>query len=350
MPMSEPALRVVRGDPFNAESRIEALALPITPTRSAYVRSNFAVPTLSGHDHRISVSAVDGRALGVAVGELDRLLLTSITSTMECAGNSRVWMRPLPAGEPWDHGAVSTSRWTGVPLATLLARDGFADGAIEVIVEGADAGPRDDAGGESETVFARSLPIATAMHPDTLLALYMSDEPLPAEHGGPVRLVVPGWYGMASVKWVTRVVATARPFDGYFQTHRYVYRDDDAGTLAPVTTMLVKSLMTAPVDGATLPPGRTSIEGWAWSGQGPIARVEVATAGGDAWTEARLCGSVSPHAWTRWEYEWEPPAAGRYALRCRARDARGNIQPEQAVWNSLGYGNNAVQTILVDVR
>jgi DMSO/TMAO reductase YedYZ molybdopterin-dependent catalytic subunit len=343
-PHDPTGLVVIRQAPFNAESPPAALERELTPAAQVYVRSNFATPALPGDDHRIAVGGVVREPFAITVGELRALSRATATVTMECAGNDRLSMRPLPPGELWRSGAVSTARWTGVPLRALLERAGVASDAVEILVEGADRGQVDDEPGV--VAFARSLPLADALDPRVLLALEMNDAPLTPAHGAPVRLVVPGWYGMASVKWVARVEALARPFAGRFQARRYVY-DDGAGGVRPVTRMRVKSAIVAPADGAVLPPGRVTVRGWAWSGDGDIARVEVDAGAG--WQEARLGAPASAHAWTPWATEVELAAAGRYALRSRAHDAAGNVQPEVPPWNRLGYGNNAVRPVLVDV-
>lgn len=349
VPAERPApapLVVVRHAPFNAECAPAALTREVTPSASVYVRSNFDVPTLSHDDHRIVVGGAVLAPIEITAGELRRLPHTTATVTMECAGNDRAAMRPLPSGEPWGRGAVSTAVWTGVPLRHVLERAGLADEAVEVLVEGADRGTVDDA--PTAVPFARSLPVTEAVRGDVLLATEMNGEPLTAAHGAPVRLVVPGWYGMASVKWVARIEVLARPFDGRFQTRRYVY--DDADGVRPVTRMRVKSIITSPSAGEVDFASRITVGGWAWSGDGAITRVEVSAGGGEAWCDARLFAPASPHAWTRWELDWPVSRRGRYALRCRAHDAAGQVQPDSVPWNRLGYGNNAVQPVLVDVR
>ena len=337
-------LVIVKHRPLNAETPPQALAEPVTPSPNVYVRANFGVPPL-GAGHRIAVGGAVRAPFEIDMTELREMGSAERLVTMECAGNDRTAMRPLPAGEPWRSGAISTARWTGVPLRRLLERAALSPEAMEVVVTGADGGPRDDAPGEH--AFARSLPLSEAMRPDVLLALDMNGEPIAPEHGAPARLVVPGWYGMASVKWVSRIDVLAEGFRGYFQTRRYVYQVREGTT--PVTRMRVKSTIVSPRDDEIVARRRTTVWGWAWSGEGEITRVEVAVGGGDSWRDARLAPPASPHAWTRWELEWEPRDAGRTALRSRATDAAGNTQPDEAPFNLLGYGNNGVKTVVVDV-
>jgi DMSO/TMAO reductase YedYZ molybdopterin-dependent catalytic subunit len=267
-----------------------------------------------------------------------------VTVTMECAGNGRLGMDPVPPGEPWRFGAVSTTTWSGVSLRTLLERAGLEPAVVEILGLGADAGPRDDADGEVR--FARALPIADAMHPDTIVATHMGGEPLSLDHGAPMRLIVPGWYGMASVKWLTRLDAITAPFTGYFQQQRYVYAVDD--TVEPVRRARVKSMITSPIDGGVC--GRAvTVQGWAWSGAGAIARVELSVNEAPIWIEAALGTPASAHAWIPFEAELMLPDAATATIRSRATDTAGNTQPDRSVWNRLGYGNNGVRGVVVAV-
>lgn len=340
------SLTVIRAVPFNAEAPDAALAEAITPAPSAYVRTNFGVPMLPA-DHQIVIDGAVARPITVTIDALRARVQRTVRATMECAGNDRLDMRPLPVGEPWQHGAVSTLEWSGVSLAELLAEAGVQADAVEVLVTGADRGPRDDAEGDERVHgvrFARSLPLADALRPETLLALAMNGTPLTPDHGAPVRLAVPGWYGMASVKWVTRITVLTAPFTGYFQRQRYVY--DDGASVTAVQRMRVKSVIVSPADGAATSRAVT-VTGWAWSGDGAIARVEVGLDGGNDWREATLGAAASAHAWTPWSCAVTLPRAGRFVLRSRATDATGATQPDQIHWNRLGYGNNAVRQVVI---
>lgn len=339
---------VVKHAPANAEARPETLVEEITPTSGFFRRSNFDWPELSSERHQIVVDGAVVRPLLLSLAELRDLPWRRFTATMECAGNDRLGMAPLPAGELWQGGAVSTAEWAGVPLAAVLERAGVQPEVLEILLEGADSGTPADAPGGAR--FARSLPLGKAFDPDTLLALEMNGEPLPRAHGGPLRLVVPGWYGMASVKWVGRITALTEPFAGYFQRDRYVYRFPGEPAEPPVTEMEVKSIITTPLAGEVVPLGRCTVRGWAWSGRGAIERVEVAIGGGDVWQPAHLHAPASPHAWCGWEYDWEVAEAGRQVLRSRAWDAAGNVQPAAARWNELGYANNGIRQIVLTAR
>ncbi len=339
-------LVVIKASPLNAETPTHALAAPITPSRHVYVRSNFETPLLSAESHRIAVGGAVHAPFEIGIDALRGMEQRAITTTMECAGNDRLAMRPLPPGEPWESGAVSTVRWTGVPLAAILEQARLDPDVLEIVTAGADAGPRADA--PANVRFARSLPVRQALHEDTLLALTMNGEPLAREHGAPARLVVPGWYGMASVKWVARIEAITVPFDGYFQTRRYVYTTPAGST--PVDLARVKSIIVAPADGATVDGRTVELWGWAWSGAGPIARVEVSAEAGEPWIDAQIAPAATPYEWSRWTATVVVPHRGRYAFRSRATDATGDCQPDSPIWNALGYGNNAVRTSIVEVR
>lgn len=355
----------IREAPYNAETAPAALAPAITPAEAHYVRSNFDVPSIAPAAYALALDGAVTSSRRVTLAELATLPWHEHVVTVECAGNDRLGLRPLPAGEPWASGAVATARWGGVRLADVLALVDVHPEAIEVVATGADAGPRDDAApadhdgdardgapgaGPSRRAvrFARSLPLDVARHPDTLLALHMNGAPLQPAHGAPVRLVVPGWYGMANVKWLQALTLVTAPFTGYFQQRRYVY--DTADGVTPVTRMRVKSLITSPAAGEVVAPGPLTVQGWAWSGNGPITRVEVNVDGGDAWHDATLGPPDGAHAWTPFTCVLGPAQAGRLVLASRASDASGAVQPAQVTWNRLGYGNNAVRPVVVEVR
>ena len=335
---------MVRDDPRNAETAPHALGAYLTPAADRFLRSNFALPRLSGRGHRLAVGGLVERPLRLRVEELSRFPQRTLTVTTECAGNHRTTLSPLPPGEPWSGGAVSTARWTGVPLAALLERAGMRPGAVEVVATGADSGQV----ATGQAPYARSIPLARALDLDTIVALRMNGEPLLRPHGAPVRLIVPGWYGMASVKWLAGVELVAEPFAGYFQSERYVYRQPGQAS-APVTDMRVKSVFTSPLPDLRVEMGPVRLSGFAWSGSARIARVEVASGGGSEWVAATLTGEDEPYAWRGWESIWTPAARGRHVLRCRATDEAGNVQPDVPRWNELGYGANGVQSLMVEV-
>lgn len=333
---------------LNEEAPLRALAGPVTPTEHFYQRTNFLVPRIDAAAWMLRIDGDVRFPLTLTLDDIKALPSRTVTVTMECAGNGRALLTPLPPGHPWALGAVSTAEFRGVPLRDVLQRAGIGERAAEVLFAGADAGEVSP----GRTVrFERSLPLDRALHPDVLLAWEMNGEPLRPRHGYPLRLVVPGWYGVASVKWLSEIRVIDSPFVGHFQTERYVYVGEpgiEDGT--PVTSMRVRALILQPEEGEQLAAGvATEIRGNAWSGEAPVTRVEVSADGGATWRDADLGTAPSGYAAVPWSIEWTPSAAGRHTLVARAHDEAGNVQPLEQVWNELGYGNNAVHRLEVDV-
>lgn len=343
--MDRSRLVMVKAEPFNAETPLDALAERLTPTSLHYVRSNFPLPD---HPGNVTVEGATSNPLTFSVDELRQMPATTLAATMECAGNGRMTMLPLPTGEPWSGTAVGTAEWTGVPLANVLERAVPGPEAVEVAFYGADHGPYK---GGAEVHFGRSLEIRTAMEPEAnvLIAYEMNGEPLTADHGGPLRLLVPGWYGMASVKWLDRIEVRTEPFDGPYQVRSYVYEWKERPP-EPVTTSRVRALITEPTGGETISPGNHVIYGKAWAGATPITSVEVSTDGGGEWLPADVEPAIGPFAWCQWSFPWAVSGAGRRVIRARATDANGQTQPDAPVWNRQGYGNNAVLPVAIHVR
>jgi DMSO/TMAO reductase YedYZ molybdopterin-dependent catalytic subunit len=289
---------------------------------------------------------IDGRVKHPLTLDLEAVrAMPSVTHEvwMECAGNSRRRVDPLAEGNQWDDQAVSEARFTGVPLATVLDQAEVEPDAIEVVATGYDA----DATGTS---FQRGLPLDVARSPGVLLAYEMNGEPIPAPNGGPVRMIVPRWAGIASVKWPSRIELVNTPFGGYFNAQRYIFVDADGRTTGIVREMPVKSVIAWPADGDRLSLGPHTVFGFAWSGLGLIERVDVSTDDRQSWSPAKLTHGDGPWAWTRWEYAWTPAARGQVTLAVRATDAAGNVQPEAVAWNKFGYQMNAIvtRTVIID--
>jgi DMSO/TMAO reductase YedYZ molybdopterin-dependent catalytic subunit/rhodanese-related sulfurtransferase/glyoxylase-like metal-dependent hydrolase (beta-lactamase superfamily II) len=337
---------VHRSDPLNCETSLPALiGGVIMPNARFYVRNHFRAPTLDASTWRLEVSGMVERPLTLGLRELTRMPSESRVVTLECAGNGRFSLNPPVDGEPWRLGAVSTAEWTGVPLTEVLDRAGIVPGAREAVFRGADRGAVQGHAGAA--CFERSLPLGTARESQALLAYAMNGEPLPLQHGYPVRLVVPSWYGVASVKWLTAIELADRPFDGYFQTTKYWYQTDGTAR-EPVTLQQVRALITDPRDGEELSPGEITVRGVAWSGAAPIARVEVSI-NEASWQEARLIGDRHRHSWQWWELLTTLAQPGKNSIRARATDLAGRTQPSQPQWNRHGYGNNSIQEMLVHV-
>lgn len=274
----------------------------------------------------------------------------TLAVTLECAGNGRALYHP-PApfiNVPWTHHAVSNARWKGVPLEQILRTAGVESGSKEVVFKGADHGIEDAVGRELR--YERSLPLDVALHPDTLLAYQMTGETLPRIHGFPLRLVVPGWYGMASVKWLTEIKVTDRPFTGFYQVKRYVYEWTGRPlNRTAVSEVKVKSLITQPLDGDALKGGKIIIRGIAWAGCARVKKVEVSADGGLAWKEARFVGHPTAYGWRHWECAWSVSEPGVYVLMVKATDELGHTQPIRARWNRQGLANNSIHACVVKV-
>lgn len=326
----DPVRLIVRQrEPDNLEFPFAELSQFITPTEQFYIRSHFATPTLDPQSFRLHVEGTVRHPVQFTLDDLRRMPTQTRTATLECAGNGRMYLKPKANGVQWDLGAVSTAQWTGVPLNDLLDRAGVLPGAAEVILEGADTGQPDEPPKPPGKIhYARSIPLSKI--PDTLLAWEMNGQPIPPAHGAPLRAIVGGWFGMASVKWLTRIIVTDRPFLGYFQTTDYAYWQDDAGlpVRVPITQMMPKSQIARPAPGERI--SRNShyrIVGAAWSGDADLANVEISTDAGQHFSQATLLGPAIRHAWRFWEYSWQTPAApGPVTLLTRATDAAGATQ------------------------
>lgn len=331
--------------PFNGEAPLTALRSPVTPLESLYVRSNFPEPHLDPQAWRLEVGGAVDTPRTWSLAELQALgSPLERTVTLECAGNGRSFIEPPVVGTPWTLGATGTAVFTGVPLARVLARSGTGDGVVEWCFTGADRG---EAGAWGTVPFQRSLPAdAVTPGPDgPLLAWALNGRPLTVRHGAPVRLVVPGWYAVASVKWLTRIEALTEPFRGRFQTDRYLYvRDGEV--LGPVTRMKVRALVLDPAEGDPVPEGDSlAASGIAWSGSGPITEVAVSVDGGTTWTPAEV--DAPGERWTaqRWRWTGPAPEGPTPSVVARATDASGAVQPLETWNNDLGYGNNEVHRV-----
>ena len=341
-------LIVVTKSPFNAETPLGDQIGSITPNDRFYVRTHFPVPRIDTTSWRLQIDGEVQRPYELTFDELRSLPTRSFLATIECAGNGRSAMQPPAEGEPWGYGAVGTAEWTGVPLADILAKAGIGHRASEVVITGADHGKVAEI--NQQIPFARALRLEKAFNRDIILAYAMNGSLLSPEHGYPVRLIVPGWYGMASVKWIDRIEVIADRFAGFYQTIHYVMEHPKHGetTKTPLTAMRVRSLIVSPAAGATLPVGDHLVRGLAWSGEAPVTRVDVSV-DGSKWDSAEFVSSPECYAWRRWEFAWHASSPGQVTLRSRATDAAGGVQPDLPEWNRLGYANNAVQTITVRI-
>ncbi|MGH2446106.1 MAG: sulfite oxidase [Candidatus Limnocylindria bacterium] len=331
-------------EPPNAETSLAELDDVPVPNDHFYRRCNFPVPDLDVATWHLEVTGAFDHPGTWTLAELGALPAVERMVTLECAGNGRTLMTPIPPGTPWSLGAVGTARFGGVRLADLLTASGLRASAAELVFTGADHGTVEPDG---PIAYEFNLDAATATSDGPMLAWTMGREPLPVEHGAPVRLVVPGHYGMRSVKWLTRITAVEVPFEGHFP-RKYRYRGEP-GTPdeTPVGRIRVRSLFTSPSDGAHLSAGRIELRGIAWSGHGRITRVDVQVGG--AWEPARLAEPTDGGGPVGWTFDWTPPGPGIHVLGVRAADAEGHVQPESPVWNEGGYGNNLVHRISLTV-
>ena len=321
--------RIITSSPENSETPVDALSNWITPNESFYVRNHFDHPDLDPGCWRLGVDGCVERDLLLTQSDLQQMPQSSLVATLECAGNGRSFLEGDVPGVQWGAGAVGNAEWGGVQAKLLLEAAGIEDGALEVVFEGADSGVEGDS--EEAVRFARSLPLDMALHPDTLIALRMNGEQLAEEHGFPARLVVPGWYGVASVKWLRSLRVVDTPFRGFFQSVKYTVRRKTARGLSEdvVGMMLPKSEIIRPRQGDCLAPGLRLVEGIAWAGPEAVAAVELSCDGGDSWRRAELVGPQHRYSWTRWRVEWEPPGHGSYRLLARAISTSGEIQPSR---------------------
>src|SRR5213594_1914538 len=310
-------------DPLNAETPLERQIGVITPASRHYVRDHFAIPAAP---ERLAIEGAVRTPLQLDLDDVRSLPRSSLVVTLECAGNGRAFLDPPAAGEQWRTGAVGTAEWTGASLRTVLEMAGPLANAVEVVCVGADAGVR--------IAYERSLPLDDAMRDDVLLAYAMNGVDLPRAHGAPLRLLVPGWYGMASVKWLARLRLAERRFEGFFQSRRYVVGDRPLREIAP------RALIAWPRDGERLPARPFVARGYAWSGRGDLARVAVSADGGRSWRDATLDDALSRYAWRQWHAAVAPSASGDLVLMARAATTDGAQEPLEEVRNDLGYANN----------
>lgn len=331
-------LRIVTADPLNAEASPDAVGAMPTPVEHFYVRNNFPMPDLDAAAWRLRVYGRVRRPLELALDDLMAMPQATVRVTLECAGNGRELLDPPVEGTRWGLGAAGTADFTGTPLRGVLGQAGLDDDVVECLFSGADEG---DIPGWGRVRFERSLGASMALSDTPLLAWAMNGRPLTREHGFPLRLLVPGYYAVASVKWLTRVEALSTPFDGHFQTDRYMYRDADGAR--PVTHMRVRALVTSHADGQRVPAGRVLVAGTAWSGRAAIAAVDVQVDNGD-WQPARVEPGSAAGLAARWRWEVDL-APGVHTVRVRATDGAGETQPAEQYWNELGYGNNMQQLL-----
>ena len=329
--------RMIVNDPLNLETPLHELDDLIVPNELFFVRSHAPVPTIAPADYRLQVTGHVERELQLSLDDLRGMPQQTITAFLECSGNSRSRFDPIADGTQWGNGAVGTAEWTGVRLRDVLEMAGVREGAVDVVSQGGDL-----------EVMQRGLPLGKAYDPNTLIVLQMNGVDLPPAHGGPARLFVPGWGGIASTKWLVRLEVLDRVFNGRFNSESYQIITEEGVKVRPVREMPVKSVITRPLPGDQLTAGQQTLVGYAWSGYGGIATVEVSVDDGATWAEAQITHQAGPLAWVRFEYTWDAQP-GQTRLLSRATDELGEQQPTEVPWNSRGYQMNAIYPVPVTI-
>jgi sulfane dehydrogenase subunit SoxC len=330
---------------------LEALAYDVTPVGLHYLLIHYDIPVVDPVSWRLSIGGHVERELELSLDDIRARPAVTQAVTMECAGNGRGRLSPRPVSQPWLVEAVGTAEWTGTPLRPLLEKAGISTGAVELLFTARDRGVE----GGLDQRYARSLPIDEALREEVMLVYGIGDAPLPPQHGFPLRLVVPGWYGMTNVKWLDGITVLDQPYEGYQNTWSYNLRQTPEEAGERVTRMEPRALMIPPgipvfaTRERQADVGPHTIAGRAWSGLGTIERVEVSDDGGATWRDAELGPPPSRWAWRAWRWEWIPSAPGDYEICCRATDSAGNTQPVEAPWNLHGFANNEVQRVPVTV-
>lgn len=336
----------------NHQMPLEGLRYDVTPVGMHYTLIHYDVPDTSADRWTVSLAGAVRRPLTLTLPDLQSRPAVTLRVTLQCAGDGRALLSPRPLSQPWQYGAIGTAEWTGTPLRPLLEEAGLRDDALEVVFRGADRGIE----GLQEQDYTRGFPVEEALRDGVILAWAMNGRPLEPQHGAPLRLVCPGWYGMAHVKWLRAIEVVTRPFQGYQNALAYRYSQDHDDPGEPVTLMRVRSMMEPPgipdffTRTRVLRRGPVELRGRAWSGRQAIIRVEVSTDGGTTWGDATIePPGPHPHAWQQWRYTWQAETPGTFELVCRATDAAGETQPIETWWNARGMGNNQAHRVRVQV-
>jgi DMSO/TMAO reductase YedYZ molybdopterin-dependent catalytic subunit len=342
--LSSAGLIIRQKEPRNLESPFDQIDSYLTPSELFYIRSHFPIPNLDRASYQLRIDGAVRCPFALSYEELRSMRSEARVATLECAGNSRVFLVPQVQGAQWELGAVSNAEWTGVPLGALLERAALQEDVCEIVLEGADRGtPKEEPVPPDPISYAWSLPRAKAIQPEVLIAYQMNGRDLSPDHGFPVRAIVPGQYGMASVKWLTGIWAVREPFHGYWQTSDYAYwaSMDGKPVRRPLGEMKLKSEIARPRVYETLVPNHIyTVSGAAWAGETDVAEIAVSTDGGLTWAAAEFLDPVRRHAWRRWKFDWlTPKQPGQYTLLARAKDAGGLIQPDK---HDQNYGTYVI--------
>jgi len=347
----EDAMIVRSARSFDLETPVEFLSSWLTPVPHFFVRNHMHEPSELGPETwRLTVAGEVEKPLTLALHELSKLQSHSVVNTLECAGNGRSLHRPQVPGIQWGKGAVSTARFTGPRLHDVLQNARVKATGKHVMFRGLDEVPG------KVPAFIRSIPIEKALDSDTLIATHMNGAPLTKHHGFPARALVPGWIGAASCKWLTEIKVLDSEFVGNFMSPGYRFPNQPikpGDSVKPedthvVTGLYVKSVISGPLDGSSVKPGRLAAHGAAWAGEADIVKVEISTDDGATWNPATLGPQKSKYAWRLWSYSWNANR-GDYTIKSRATDSQGRVQPTEAVWNPSGYLYNAIDEVTIHV-
>jgi DMSO/TMAO reductase YedYZ molybdopterin-dependent catalytic subunit len=336
--------------PENQETPINFITDDLIGSKLFYRRNHFSYPHFSSSFYFLTIDGLVETPRTFSLREIYSMPTKRIKTVLECSGNKRKYFEPKVFGEQWGKGAISQGLWKGVSLRTLLQYTGLMDTAKEIVFEGYDFGQRPDS--DQMFHFSRSLPIEKALEPDIIIAYEYNNQPIPFKHGFPLRLIVPGWYSMASVKWIKKITVIDREFIGPYQVVDYVYytsKENDIGKI-PVTTINVNSTIQYPLDMQILKTGVYEIKGIAWTGTGSITKVEISIDGGNTWRSCQFTSVSEKYTWTHWSYEWDAQKKGEYIIKSKATNSHGNVQPIEPFWNKKGYGFNAIDCITVKVE
>ena len=341
-------LRVMSEKPLNAETPTEHLQSWITGNAVFFKRNQGQIMAspVALHSWRLSILGRVEKTIELSFADILAMPKIEVADTLECSGNSRSLLPEKASGNPWTIGGVGNAVWGGVWLRDLLEKAGLKKRAKYIAFEGLDK-PLGSAG----IKFVRSIPVDKALS-STLLAYEMNGEPLPLEHGYPLRALALGWTGANCVKWLYRITVLDQPFEGFYmdKVYRVFQKGEDPKSGEVVKRLKLKSIITQPLPGETLEAGQVTILGAAYAGELDIERVEVSLNNGNSWGVAELIGPHEPFAWRQWQYVWEAKGSGEYTIMARATDASGGQQPMSAQWNVLGYGNNGIKEHSVTVH
>jgi DMSO/TMAO reductase YedYZ molybdopterin-dependent catalytic subunit len=336
----EEKLRIMTENPLNAETPIESLRTWITDNKMFFKRNQGMFPNspVDLDNWSLIVDGAVDEELNLKFADILGMPKVEMANTLECSGNSRSLLSKKASGNPWTIGGVGNAIWGGVWLKNLLNKAGIKPKTKHVCFEGFDI-PK----GKAQIKFIRSIPIEKALD-STILAYEMNGEPLPLEHGFPLRALALGWTGANCVKWLSKITLISAPVEGFFmdKVYRIFQKDEEPASGKVVTGITVKSFITQPLKDEQVSVGVIPIRGTAYAGEDEIEKVEVSINNGRTWNSAKLIGLKTPYAWRHWEYLWETKSKGTFTIMSRATNTSGQKQPNTATWNVLGYCNNGI--------